>query len=80
MHRPVRRYLDCLAECGIFMGPFFRNCNPKEKTLSSKAYNSDNMGKGPIYTFGRYVAEMLNLPEADSYGTQAIRLAAKFAK
>jgi len=80
MYRPVRRYLDCLGECGISEGPLFRTCNPNQKTLGPTAYRVVPIGRDCLYTFGRYVAEMLNLPEADSYGTQAIRLAAKYAK
>lgn len=80
MYRPVRRYLDALGTCGIKPpGPLFRTCNPGEKGLTALAYRPQPMGKTSLYTFGRYAAEMLNLPEAEKYNTTCFKLSAKMA-
>ena len=67
IYRPVKRYLDALKTCGIVEGRLFRLCNPQVKSLTGKAYKETPMGKDNLRTFGRYVAEMLNLPEANQY-------------
>ena len=67
IYRPVKRYLDALKTSGIVKGRLFRLCNLQENSLTGKAYRETHMGKDKLRTFGRYVAEMLNLPEAEKY-------------